>query len=188
MKFSEAWAEVIRQNQHLKIALLGSVMTTMVLAICTIHFSTKEPLVFERACFTKEISNSSLEPTALEYENFLNKALRQRFNSDENIIEGYLSVEEKKNKLKEQENLAKNGILQFFLHRKIEVKDDYFLINGDRLYSVNNVRSAMPIVLKVTVESKDRTETNPYGLILVKTEVLKEDDGKKEKGGVRANR
>ena len=92
------------------------------------------------------------------------------------------------NKLKEQENLAKNGILQFFLHRKIEVKDDYFLINGDRLYSVNNVRSAMPIVLKVTVESKDRTETNPYGLILVKTEVLKEDDGKKEKGGVRANR
>ena len=183
MKFSDAWAEVIRQNQHFKIALLASVITSIVLSFCTIHFSTKGPLIFERSCYTKQSNASNSKQTALEYEMFLDKALKQRFNTNEKVIEGFLSVEEKKNKVKEQSALAQNGLSQFILLRKIEFKDGYFNVDADRLYSVNNVRSALSIKLKVTVESKDRTETNPYGLILIKTEEIKpleKDGGKNE--------
>ena len=182
MKFTEAWAEIVKQNQHLKISLLASVFTSIILAICTIHFSMKKPLIFERSCFTKVSKSQELKHTALEYENFLKQSIKQRFNTTEEVIEGFLSIKEKKNKIKEQNDLAKNGLLQFVLIRKISVKGDYFIIDADRLYSIKEIRSTLPIKLKAIVQSKKRTATNPYGLILTMTEEIKEE--KKQKRGV----
>ncbi|MEE2670323.1 MAG: hypothetical protein VYA54_01335 [Bdellovibrionota bacterium] len=186
MKFTEAWADIVKHNQHLKISLLASVFTSVILAICTIHFSMKKPLIFERSCFTKVSKSQSLKNTAVEYENFLKKSLKQRFNTTEDIIEGFLSIKEKKNKIKEQKALSKNGLVQFVLIRKISVKDDYFIIEADRLYSIKEIRSTLPIKLKAIVQSKKRTATNPYGLILTKTEEIKED--KKQKRGQNDNK
>jgi hypothetical protein len=181
MKFTEAWADIVKQNQHLKISLLASIVTSIMLAICTIHFSMKKPLIFERSCYTKVSEVQTMKHTALEYENFLKKSLKQRFNTTEEIIEGFLSIKEKKSKIKEQNGLAKNGLLQFILVRKIHVENDFFIVEADRLYSIKDIRSTLPIKLKVIVQSKKRTATNPYGLILAKTEEINEE--KKQKRG-----
>ena len=68
----------------------------------------------------------------------------------------------------------------------MSVKDDYFIIEADRLYSIKEIRSTLPIKLKAIVQSKKRTATNPYGLILTKTEEIKED--KKQKRGQNDNK
>lgn len=173
MRFAQAWAEVIRFNQSLKISLGVCILTSIILGITTIHFSMKSPLIIERACYSKVIDDADETPSKIEYESFIELALKQRFNTTEKVIEGHLSIDEKKNKLKEQLTLSKNKIIQFVIVRSIIFKAGYFLIEADRLYAVDQIRSTLPIKLKVTLKSKDRTETNPYGLILDKTEEIK---------------
>ncbi len=173
MRFSQAWAEVIKFNQNLKISIAVSVITIIILGITTIHFSMKAPIIIERSCYSKFLNKiNDKSPSKLEYKTFIEISLKQRFNTIENIIDGYLSTQEKKNKYLEQKKLAKNKIIQFIIIRNIDFKDGIFFINADRLYSVNNIRSALPIKLKVTIKNKNRTQTNPYGLILDLTEEL----------------
>lgn len=179
MKFSEAWANIVKQNQHLKISLAASVLTSIILVICTIHFSMKDPLIFERGCITRTAKTGASQQTDSEYKEFIEKVLKQRFDTNEKVIEGFLSIKEKKNKIKEQLVLKKNSILQFILLRNFSLKEDVFLIEADRLYSVNQIRSTISVKLKVFLKTKARTETNPYGLILDRTEELKEDKGVK---------
>lgn len=173
MKFTEAWANIAKENLNLKVALGALTICTLFLGFSLVRLSLKAPLIIERGCFSSSVSVASDKPTVDETKVFIEKALKQRFNSNTSTIEGFLSTEEEKLKLNEQKELSKKEITQFIILRDIQFENDSIVVDVDRLYSVQNVRSTFPIQLKLTLESKSRTETNPYGLILVRTEEIK---------------
>lgn len=179
MKFTTAWEKVIKDNMHLKILSSVLTITTISLLITTSSLALRAPIIIERGCFSKSSTLGDKKQTPIEYEEFLKIAIKQRFNSNAEITEGYISVSEKKNKEKEQKTLLKNNLEQIVYIRKFDFTDNLINLDIDRTYSIGNVRSTLPMKLNVTLETKDRTRTNPYGLILVKSEELKEIKDKK---------
>ena len=182
MKFTEAWANIAKQNMSLKLALFVVSGCALFLGFSTVRLALKDPVVIERGCFSKQLLGSEVTPNEMEIKTFSKLALEQRFNSNDQVIEGYLSLEERKNKEKEQLNLSKKDISQFILIRSIHIDKSIITVEADRLYSVQKVRSSLPILLKITLETKTRSQTNPYGLILVKTEEVKKEEEKIDKG------
>lgn len=180
MKFTTAWEDVIKNNMHLKIMVATLLITSISLLFTTTTLALKPPVLIERGCYSKTPIQGDKKQTPIEYESFLKLALEQRFNTGSKVIEGYLSVKEKRNKEKEQQALKKGNLNQTIIVRNLDFKDSLMVAEIDRTYSVGNVRSTLPIKVKVTLETKDRTETNPYGLILVKTTELKEKKDKKQ--------
>lgn len=179
MKFTTAWENVIKDNMHLKIMVSVLLVSTIALLITTSSLALRSPTIIERGCYSKTPTLGAEKQNPVEYEKFLEIALKQRFNTDSKVIEGFLSVDEKRNKEKEQVNLSKNNLKQTIIVREYSFEEDLVTVDLDRTYSIKKVRSTLPIQVKVTLETKERTETNPYGLILVKTEELKEKKDKK---------
>ena len=173
MKLTVAWEKIITENLFLKIAVGTLFLTTISLTIFVGTLVFEDPIIIERGCLSSTPTLGAEKQTTLEYENFLKTALNQRFSTETEIVEGYLSIDEKRNKEKEQKNLEKNQLKQFIYVRKVFFKDSDIFVEADRIYSIKKVRSALPIKLKVTLETKSRTDTNPYGLILIKTEEIK---------------
>lgn len=179
MKFTTAWENIIKENMHLKIMAAALLVVAITLMIATCILALRPATIIERGCYSKAPILGEAKQTKLEYEEFLKSALKQRFNSNEKIIEGYLSIDEKRKKQEEQQALHKNELIQLISVRKVNFKDNEILVDLDRTYSIKKVRSTLAIKVKVTLETKDRTQTNPYGLILVNTEELKEQKDKK---------
>lgn len=180
MKFKDAWSNVIRDNQHLKIALAVMSVSSIVLSITSTSLALKKPIVIERGCYSKVSTLSDIKQTPLEYEEFLKLALKQRFNSDLEVSESFLSISEKRAKESEQKNLLKNGLNQRIIIREITFNKDHILVSMDRTFAVKNVRSTLPTKIKVELEKKSRNKLNPYGLILVKSTEIKEKKDKKK--------
>ena len=173
MKFTEAWAHVAKQNLNLKIALLSLSITTLFLGFSVVKLSLADPLVIERSCYTKDLSLSSAKATESEMTAFIELALKQRFNSDTLPIEGFLTPEELKSKKEEQGLLSEKEIQQNIIVRSTSFKDEKIIVEADRLYSVKDIRSAFPTKFLVKLESKPRSHSNPYGLILTNTSEIK---------------
>ncbi len=182
MKFTHAWANIAKENLNLKAALFITSACVLFLGFATTRLALKDPLIIERSCYSKNIQAARAEPSLEEMNTFIHIALKQRFNTNEEAIEGYLSLDERKNKKSEQLLLSKKSISQFLIVRNINYVEGKTLVEADRLYSVQNVRSSFPIKLSIKLESKARTATNPYGLILVKTQEMKgrSKDAKKQ--------
>ena len=180
MKYSEAWANVAKQNVNLKVAALCLSVCTLFLAFAVVKLSLAEPLIIERSCYSKPIGRADSATSLNEIKTFAALALKQRFESATLPIEGFLSVSELKSRENEQAILAEKDLKQFLIVREVISNENEVLAKVDRIYSVKTVRSGFPSEFKLKLESKPRTETNPYGLILVKTEELKNNE--KERG------
>lgn len=175
MKFTEAWSKVAQQNVSLKVAVLSLSSISLFLGFSVVKLSLAEPFIVERTCYSQKLDLSHASPKDEEIKSFVTIALEQRLSSTKAPIEGYLSKDELVAKKEEQKLLSEKDIEQFIVIRKVELKENFIFVEADRLYSVKNVRSGFPIKLKLKLESKARTETNPYGLILVKTEEIKSE-------------
>ena len=180
MRFTTAWEGVIKDNLHLKISTFTLLITTITFVISTGMLALRPPIIIERGCFSKAAIKGEEKQSGIEYEEFIKKSLEQRLNTETKITEGFISVNEKRKKTKEQTALKKNGITQTVLVRGFEFVDNVAIVDYDKIYSVKNLRSTLPSKIKVLLEKKPRTETNPYGLILVKTEEIKEKKEKKD--------
>lgn len=169
MKFSIAWAATAAQNVTLKaaVAVLGT--SALVLALTCVKLALKPPLVVDRECRSeaaKLVSGS--DHTAQEIETFVRAAITARFNSDAQLIPGYLAAEEETSRLAEQKELSNRGITQKVIITSVKVAGDTAAIDADRLISVGSIRSAFPFPLTAILSSITRTEINPYGLVLSK--------------------
>lgn len=181
MNFTTAWANIAKQNVNLKVALVAVTICTIFLGYSTVSLSLKDSVVIERGCFSKAVDVTSAKQTNEEIKTFIGIALKQRFDTNTQVIEGYLSLDERNLKEKEQLDLKKKGLEQIVVLRKVTIANESIMVEADRLYSIQNVRSTFPIKLNLSLETKQRTETNPYGLILVKTEELKEGEKNESK-------
>jgi hypothetical protein len=179
MKFTEAWADVASKNTILKFVVLMLALCCVAFAITTTRLALKEPLVIERSCLSKAATKGSPDRSTSEIEAFVNEAISRRFNSDAPSTDGFLSPEEDLGRKKDQQTLASQGMRQRVLVNSVKIDGNQITIDSDRLISVGAVRSAFSFPLTGTIATVTRSESDPYGLVLVR--VVGPDNGKKEK-------
>ncbi len=182
MRFNLAWAHSAAQNVTLKASLLILGFVTIALAITTARLAMRTPLIIERPSdrsFELGCSSHSVETstghTSSEIDAFVREALRQRFNSDAKPIPTYLSNDEESARSQEQKEFTNRSMTQTVIPRNLKVADNTITVEADRLISVGLIRSAFSFPLTVTMSSTPRTETNPYGLQLIKVVSPKTD-------------
>ena len=89
-----------------------------------------------------------------------------RFDTQAYIKEGFLSLEENLSREKEQSSLKQKQIFQKIIVDKILASDKELIVNADRLLTVGKIKTVLPLEMKVKIQRTNRTESNPYGLIL----------------------
>jgi hypothetical protein len=168
MRFTQAWAEIASQNSILKIFALVLCGCCLVLTVATAKLALKDPLVFERGCYTIKRQAVSAERSTQEIETFLKMALAERFDTGAIVIPGHLSAEEEGAKQVEQKELSQKGMTQRVVIGTIKVDKTTVEVDADRLISVSQIRSAFAFPLVVTIATATRSDSNPYGLLVVK--------------------
>lgn len=166
MKFATAWAKTAAQNVTLKVATVVLALVAIVQLIIIFGISSKDLPVIERGCFSKTLQAKPANPSKTEIESFLVEALSMRFDSNGYYKAGFLSLDETLAKEKEQSTLKQRQIEQRIILQAIKIDGKDINVAADRLLSVGKIKSALAINLKITVEQTNRTESNPYGLIL----------------------
>ena len=180
MRFPQAWAEITKQNNVLRLAIVGVSVSGVLALLISLKFVFKDPLIIERGCYSKVLAKATnQDPTKEDYEAFVHEALSQRFDSDTNVVSDYMAVEELKNRDTEQDELKRRSIKQRVILNSISKKDDVITADSDRILSVGSLRSAFPFLLTLQIQKQARTAANPYGLVLLKVSPKNQDEGKK---------
>jgi hypothetical protein len=179
MRFTEAWADVASKNTVLKVVVLVLMLCCVAFAVTTTRLALREPLVIDRACVSKAAIKGSPDRSTSEVEVFITEAINRRFNSDAASSEGFLSPEEDLGRKKDQQTLLAQGMRQRVLVNSVKIDGNQATLDCDRVISIGAVRSALSFPLTVTIATVTRSESNPYGLVLVS--VVGPDSGKKEK-------
>ena len=178
MRFSMAWAEIAKQNNVLRIAVIGVTFACVVTLMIALKFAFRDPLVIERACFSTVSTLQSQIQTQQEVEAFLRDAVTSRFNSDSVVVSDYFALEELKARDNEQSELGRREIKQKVVVNSIIKQGDSYLVDADRLLSVGKIRSAFQMPMTVTIAKTSRTSGNPYGLVVTRTAPTKMEDKK----------
>lgn len=179
MKYTEAWANVVAQNLNLKLVSIVLGVLSVILGMITLRLTFKDSVIVERGCFSRALLQAKDEHTKEEIEGFLREALAQRFDSKVQPVDGLLSPDELRLRVMEQKEFEARKMTQRVIINAVTETPEGFAVNADRLISVGEVRSAFRFPLLVKLESKSRSYSNPYGLLLTTTKAI--DDAKDKK-------
>lgn len=174
MKYTEAWANVVAQNLNLKVVSIILGVLSIVLGMITLRLTFKDSLIIERGCFSKTVSPVKDEHSKEEIQSFLKESLSQRFDSEVQPVDGLLSLDELRLRIAEQKEFDSRKMTQKILVNNITETSEGFKVEADRLISVGDVRSAFRFPLIVKLESKPRSYSNPYGLLVTTTKSVDE--------------
>jgi hypothetical protein len=181
MKYTEAWASVVSQNLNLKIVtgILG--VLSLVLGMTTLKLTFKDSVIIDRGCYSKVAAPVKDEHSKTEIEAFLKEALSQRFDSLVQPIDGLLSPDELVLRATEQKEFDSRGMKQRLVINQVTEDSGGFKVEADRIISVGEVRSAFKFPLLAKLESKSRSYSNPYGLLLVTVKQVEDKSQAKDK-------
>ncbi len=166
MKFSTAWAEVANQNLILKIALSSVSICALCFAVIAMKLELREPVIIERGCLSRVVKTANPQRSDDEIQEFVKIALEQRFDTDVKPRVNFVSSNEMNLRAQEQKELASRQLKQRIVVNSIQVDGSAVTVDADRLITVGNVRSALALPLKLKIESQQRDDGNPYGLLL----------------------
>jgi len=178
MRFTTAWANVSIQNVTLKTVAISLSVCVLILSVIAVKLALKDPIVIDRACYSKTLQISNGKHTKDEIDSFLKEALSMRFDSSVTVKPGFLLPPEESVRIKEQTELSQRQMIQRVIFNSSVVKDSVVIVDADRLISVGKVRSAFPIKIQATLLDTTRTESNPYGLVLGTLSPVSEKDSK----------
>lgn len=178
MRFSLAWADIAKQNNVLRIAVIGVTFVCVVTLMIALKFAFKEPLVIERGCFSVVSPTQAQMQTPMEVEAFLKEAVVERFNSDAVVVNDYFALDELKSRDSEQVELKRREIKQTIIVNSVTKQGDSYLVDADRILSVGKIRSAFQMPMTVTIGKTTRTSGNPYGLVVLRIVTIKTEDKK----------
>jgi hypothetical protein len=166
MRFSVAWAKTAAENVTLKVATITLAVVVVAELTMIAGLAVKDPLIIERACFSRVLAGKHATATAEEIKSFLTEAITIRFDSGVQLKEGYLAIAETLSRERELAALAQRQMTQRVFVTKIDMDPKKIIVTADRLISVGKIKSVLPLVIQVTVLETDRSEVNPYGLII----------------------
>lgn len=178
MRLSQAWADVAKQNNVLRFAVIGVTFVCVVILMIALKFAFKEPLVIERGCFSTIAPTQSQVQTPQEIEAFLRETVAERFNSSAIVVNDYFALEELKDRESEQVELKRRDIKQSVVVNSVTKQGDGYLVDADRILSVGKIRSAFQMPMTVTIAKATRTSGNPYGLVVLRVAPIKTEDKK----------
>jgi hypothetical protein len=101
-----------------------------------------------------------------------------RFDSVVYLKDGFLSIEETVFREKEQATLKQRQITQKIVVNDVKVDGKEITVFADRILSVGKIKSVLTLNLKVNVQQSNRTDSNPYGLILSSVNQIEEKEEK----------
>lgn len=174
MKYTEAWANVVAQNLNLKVVSIILGVLSIALGMITLRLTFKDSIIIERGCFSKTVSPVKDEHSKEEIQSFLKESLSQRFDSEAQPVDGLLSPDELRLRIAEQKEFDSRKMTQKILVNNVTETSEGFKVDADRLISVGDVRSAFRFPLVVKLESKPRSYSNPYGLLITTTKSVDE--------------
>jgi hypothetical protein len=181
MRFHVALDSLEKENQVLRYSVIGLLFLAVVLCSGILYVSLKDPLIIERACYSKSVSLAKTTPTKEETASFLEIALRQRFDSEASDS-NFLTAEQLTARGREQAELSRQKLTQKVLINKIDVTTDGTLsVDADRFIAVGEVRTVLRFPLKVEIARLDRSQVNPYGLLLINVQPANNKDDTKTK-------
>lgn len=178
MKFATAWSELANQNLTLKVALASISACALVFAILSAKLALREPLIVERACFSAVAKMGDSRRTTEEIEAFVKIALSQRFDTDSKQLRGYLSASEISLRSQEQNELSSRQLSQKVIVNSVKIDGSNAIADATRIVTVGTIRSALPLLLSLKVESQDRDDGNPYGLLLSNVKLMDQKEVK----------
>jgi len=181
MKYTEAWASIVSQNLNLKITTIILGLLSLVLGMITLKLSFKDSIIIDRGCYSKIVTPVKDEHSKNEIETFIKEALSQRFDSLVQPVDGLLSPDELQLRSIEQKEFSSRGMKQHIVVNKVTKDSDGFKVDADRIISVGEVRSAFKFPLFVKLESKSRSYSNPYGLLVITAKQVEEISSPKDK-------
>lgn len=177
MKIFENNALKMIQQSSLQIALVIMTLATFCFGAMNFYLNAKDPLVIERACETKVAEIQSTTQSPEEIEEFLKIAISSRFDSKFKLdVTSFLSEPLIQSRTKEQSELKNKNIDQRVIIRSVKLIQNRYFIEADRLIGVDKIRTALPLELNVTIASKIRSLSNPYGLLLTQVEQIKKEE------------
>mgnify|MGYP001144748715 CR=1 FL=1 len=175
MNFLQEKIRIALERSSLKIAVICLSLVSLTFGVMLALDLSREPVVIDRACETNLVKTGSAAQTNEEVEAFVKEAVALRFNSAvEKDPIAYMTQDLFIARAKEQEELKRGGVDQRLIVRAVKLEGSNFVIEADRLVAVQKVRSAIPIRMVAKVSSKDRSVTNPYGLVLTSIDQQKE--------------
>lgn len=166
MRFAVAWGKIALQNISLKFATLILAIVSLSELTAIFILSSRDLPVIERSCFSKVIPAKTQNVSEEEIKSFLSESVPMRFNTDAYIKDGFLSLEELSFREKEQTALKQRQINQKVYINDIKINDKEVLINTDRVVSVASIKSVLSLNLRIILQKTNRSESNPYGLVL----------------------
>ena len=168
MRFTAVWSQTLMQNVTLRALLVGLCLTTIGLAAATVRLAVREPLIVERGCTTAAARTAGTQHSVGEIEAFVRQALIKRFDTGSSEAQLVLSADEYGYRLKEQQELKSRGIFQRVLVNSVSAEGTNVKVDADRILSASSMRSAVSFPLSLELTQTERTESNPYGLILAR--------------------
>lgn len=176
MRFSQAWSHIATQNNVLRIATLFVCATSFIAILLLIKLAMKEPLIIERSCFNSALESKNINQTPQETENFIREALNQRLNSDALLNSDYFSLDELRSRENELLEFKKRDIKQKIFVNSIQSKNGNYIVDIDRLLVAGTIRSAFQVSLLVSISQTPRSNSNPYGLVVIKIQQNKPEE------------
>ena len=168
MRFASAWAEVISQNNVLRVAIIALSVAVMLLSVVAGKVALRAPLVIERGC-TSGVAKASdvadVSPNSVELHAFVTSALPMRFDSTARVEAAWIDPAQLKSRDIEQEDLKKKKLSQRIAIESVSVAGNKITVRADRIIAIGKVRSAFPVILDVRIERTRRSAMNPYGLV-----------------------
>ena len=183
MRLTVAWSKTLSQNVALRFSILCLSTTIIGLLIIITKLAIREPIIIERACFSRPLEKAGTDRTESEISAFIKEALPQRFDSDAIPQDGYLSSEEIQFREQEQKVFKEKEMKERVLVNHVEkISGGDINVDADRILSVGPVRSVLPFPLRLSISSVSRSRGNPYGLRIVQVKPIdrsQETDKKK---------
>ena len=158
----------MNENNALKVGLGFLTLCCLMMCITIVKLSLAEPLIIERECISRAINPVQNTQTPKEIEDFLKVALAKRFDSETVDSRLFLNEDEFQFRFKEQEELSRKGMKQRVFLNSAHVTPKEITVDLDRILSLGNIRSNIPLLLNVQVAATARTPGNPYGLVIQK--------------------
>jgi hypothetical protein len=174
MKIISQWDSLESQNRHFKYIVIFLLVLCLLLTIAITAKIREPPLVVERSCTTQIIKAARTQPTADEIKTFTELAIHQRFDSKSQDT-SFLTSTQRSYRSAEQDDLSKQKMRQSVLVNHIDLLKDSISVEADRVIAIGNIRSGFRFNLKITLVPSQRSERNPYGLLLETSELIRDE-------------